>query len=311
MVERQEWQHQAIALEDTGVLSRRGIAKAVGQPRSTVLDFLRAYSQFKTEADTGEGTTHLYIPDNQVKPGVDLSYLTWVGKYIVRKRPDVIILAGDFADMPSLSSYDVGKRAAEGQRVQKDIDAAIEGMTLLLKPLRDLQAQQKANNEAVYHPRMVLTLGNHEQRIERHVEANPALHGFLSIDNLKYKEFGWEVVPFLTPITIDGVAYCHYFTNNMTGKPLGGTALSMLKTLGTSFTQGHKQTLDVATRFLPTSGQQQWGLTCGACYTHNEDYKGVQGNSHWRGLVLKHNVRDGSYDPLFISLDWLEKEYGK
>jgi hypothetical protein len=36
----------------------------------------------------------------------------------------------------------------------------------------------------------------------------------------------------------------------------------------------------------------------------------VQGNKHWRGIVVKHNVRNGSYDPLFISLGWLEKEYG-
>ena len=133
----------AITLEDTGVLSRRGIAKAVGQPRSTVLDFLRAYSEFKGAADTGEGTTHLYIPDNQVKPDVDLSYLTWIGRYIVRKRPDVIINGGDFADMESLSAYDIGKRAAEGKRVYKDIEAAKDGMDALMTPLLELQQQQR------------------------------------------------------------------------------------------------------------------------------------------------------------------------
>ena len=96
----------------------------------------------------------------------------------------------------------------------------------------------------------------------------------------------------------------------MTGKPLAGTAANMLKTIGESFTMGHRQVLDVSTRFLPASGQQQWGLICGGCYMHQEDYKGVQGNKHFRGIVLKHNVHNGSYDPLFVSLDWLEKEYG-
>ena len=55
-------------------------------------------------------TVHAIIPDCQVKDGVDLSYLTWVGKYLVEKKPDVIVQIGDFADMPSLSSYDVGKK---------------------------------------------------------------------------------------------------------------------------------------------------------------------------------------------------------
>jgi hypothetical protein len=241
---------------------------------------------------------------------VSLDFLDWIGQYIVRKKPDVIIHGGDFADMESLSTYDKGRRTAEGKRVQQDIDVAIKGMEILLKPLRALQERQRKAGEQVYTPRMVLTLGNHEDRINRHVNANPELHGYLSIDSLRYKEFGWEVVPFLTPVVIDGVTYCHYFPNVMTGKPLGGSALNMLKTIGSSFTQGHKQTLDVATRFLPTDGTQQWGVVAGACYTHDEDYKGVQGNHHWRGIILKHNVRNGSYDPLFVGLDWLEREYG-
>ena len=300
------WQKAALELATQGI-SWRSIATRLGKSKSTVSDFLR---QQEPKTEYKEGKTHLFIPDSQVRKGVSLDFLRWIGEYIVRKRPDVIIHAGDFADMESLSSYDKGKRTAEGKRVQQDIDVAIKAMTILLAPLRKLQAEQRARGEKVYEPRMVLTLGNHEDRITRHVNVNPELHGFLSVDSLKYEEFGWEVVPYLTPIVIDGIAYCHFFQNNMTGKPLGGSTLNMLKTIGTSFTQGHKQTLDVATRFLPSNGQQQWGIVAGAAYTHDEDYKGVQGNKHWRGIILKHNVNNGSYDPLFISLDWLEKRYG-
>lgn len=304
-----EWQSQAIALANTNTISWRGIAELLKVPRSTVSDFLRGYEKFKDVEKLG-GITHLYIPDNQVKDGVDLSYLDWIGQYIVRKRPDVIINAGDFADMESLSTYDIGKKSAEGKRVQKDIEAAKKAMKILLKPLRDLQQKQIETGEPLYSPRMILTLGNHENRLDRHVNSNPQLAGFLGIESLGYEEAGWEVYPFLTPVVVDGISYCHYFPNNMTGKPLGGSALNMLKTIGQSFTQGHRQTLDVATRFLPSSGQQQWGLIAGACYSHEEDYKGVQGNHHWRGIIVKHNVVNGSYDPLFISLDWLEREYG-
>lgn len=305
------WEQDAVKLFQTGVLSRRQIAKAVGKPRSTVLDLLRKYDGFKQPEKVVEvSQTHLFIPDSQVRPGVCLEYLRWIGEYIVRKKPDVIVHAGDFADMESLSTYDKGKKSAEGKRVQADIDVAIFGMATLLGPLKRLQDEQRASGVEVYSPRLVLTLGNHEARIDRHVEANPELHGFLSIASLEYEKFGWEVVPFLTPINIGGINYCHYFPNVMTGKPLSGSAMGMLKTIGESFSMGHRQTLDVTTRFLPTSGKQQYGLIAGAAYTHNEVYKGNMGNRHWRGIVLKHNVKDGAYDPLFISLDWLASEYG-
>lgn len=317
-----DWQHQAVSLAETGVLSWRGIANALGISKSTCSDFLRKYYEFKNDSsdqdgeacpkcfDTEKSVTHLVIPDTQVRPGISLEYLRWIGEYIVRKRPDVIVHLGDHADMESCSSYDKGKRSAEGKRVQADIDAAIEGMRVLLKPLHDLQYKQSAAGEEIYFPRMVILYGNHEDRISRHVDANPELHGFLGLDDLKYEEMGWETVPFLTPINIDGVNYCHYFYNVLSGRALTGNAQNMLKTIGESFTMGHRQTLDVSTRFLQASGDQQWGMIAGACYKHDEVYKGVQGNRHWRGIIVKHNVRDGSYDPLFISLDWLEKEYG-
>ena len=58
-------------------------------------------------------TTHLVIPDTQVKPGNSVEFLTHIGKYIVEKQPDTIIHLGDHADMPSLSSYDRGKKSFE------------------------------------------------------------------------------------------------------------------------------------------------------------------------------------------------------
>lgn len=255
---------------------------------------------------------HFYIPDTQCKPNISMEYLRVIGEYIVNRKPDVIIHAGDHADMESLSSYDKGKKRAEGKRVNLDIEASIEGMNTLLNPVYELQQREiKELGEVRYKPIMILTLGNHEQRIMRHVEANPELSGFLSYDNLLYKEMGWEVHDFLKPVIIDGVTYCHFMANPMSGKPYGGAAMNVLKNVGESFTQGHKQTLDVATRFLPSSGKQQWAIIAGACYEHNEDYKGHQGNHHWRGLVVKHNVKDGSYNPMFVDLDYLLKRFKK
>jgi len=257
------------------------------------------------------GGTHLMIPDTQCKPGIDMTYLEVLGEYIARKQPDVIVHIGDHADMESLSSYDKGKKTAEGKRVAKDIAASIEGMNKLLKPVHDLQQSQlKEYGKVLYKPKMCLTLGNHEQRIERHVDANPELHGFLGYDSLRYEDFGWEVYDFLKPVIINGVSYVHYMANPMTGKPYGGTALNILKNVGESFCMGHKQCLDVATRFLPSSGKQQWAIIAGAYYAHNEGYKGHQGNHHFRGIVVQHRVECGTFEPMFVSMEYLLDRFG-
>jgi len=88
---------------------------------------------------------------------------------------------------------------------------------------------------------------------------------------------------------------------------LGGSALMRLKTLGHSYTMGHQQVLDYGIRFV--NGKSQHALVAGACYLHDEDYKGYQGNAHWRGIIVCHDVVDGSYDPMFISLDYLCRRY--
>ena len=606
----------------------RETARLCGKAYSTVRDYLvsqRLQSPVelgtsnivKVETDkTAEGPTIIMIPDTQCKPGLDLSYLEWIGKYIASKKPDVIVHIGDHADMESLSSYDKGKKSAEGKRVSLDIEAAIEGMNTLLAPIAQEQAQDKS-----WKPRMVLTLGNHEClkpstkvltkrgfvkitdvrdddliaqrgnngetvwgnhigvvnkmydgpmyswksqslalscteghrvlrktsggnsvyslakdvpdnfevysatsnssygvdlsieqiklgawlctdsyftknrqvvlyqresnsfkieqlldslcikyskkvrerdiksicgkmlkkpceksveffldksvaeyigvfsnkrlpewawdlnedqwyyfletlidadgsiptratqsrvfygkleicenlqaiavtkgysaslkeyrpnqwrvnlskqlsrrqentekdvcnyrgmvhclvmplgnftirddykvhvtgncRIQRHVDSNAELAGFLSYDNLRYKEMGWEVYDYLEPVTIGGVMFIHYFPNPMSGKPLGGSAASILKTVGASIVQGHKQTLDVATRTL-YNGKTQWSIIAGACYAHEESYKGYVGNKHWKGLVVMHNVNEGSFDPLFVSIDYLKERF--
>src|SRR5260221_243208 len=190
---------------------------------------------------------HLIIPDVQAKDGIPLGHLSWIGKYIVDKKPDVVVCIGDFADMPSLSSYDRGKKSFEGRRYNTDIEYATIAMNMLLSPMREYNKHQKELRQKQYKPRMILTLGNHEQRIMRTTDLQPELDGVIGYYQLPYSE--WEVYDFLKPVIVDGVLYVHYLANPMTGKPYSGTALNQLTKIGQSFVVGHKQILDVATRF--------------------------------------------------------------
>ncbi len=95
---------------------------------------------------------HFVIPDCQVRPGDDLKYLSYIGKYIVDKRPEKIICLGDFADMPSLSSYDVGKKSFEGRRYTNDIKAVQEAMYELVGPIIEHNYLAAKNHKPRYKP---------------------------------------------------------------------------------------------------------------------------------------------------------------
>lgn len=250
---------------------------------------------------------HLYIPDVQAKPGHNFSYLNKLGRYLVEKQPDVVICGGDFADMPSLSSYDIGKRSFEGRRYKADIEASHEAMDCLLEPLWTFNQKAKKNKEKQYHPRMVMTCGNHEERINRAVNDDAKLDGVLSIGDLKYEEYGWEVVPFLDVIVIDGVAYSHYFTTGLMGRP-ASTAQAQLNKKHMSCIAGHAQGLQIATAHR-ADGSRLTSIIAGSCYEHSEDYMSSQGNNHWRGFLVLHGVQDGEFDLMPVSLDYLHKKY--
>lgn len=254
------------------------------------------------------GPVHMVIPDVQVKPGVPTDHLKAAGMWAAEKRPDVIVCIGDFADMPSLSSYDKGKRAFEGRRYNDDISSAKEAMALFMAPIRAEQQRRIDNHKQRWNPRLVLTLGNHEHRIDRATDYDPMLYGLLSVDDLGYKEFGWEVYPFLAPVIIDGVAYCHYFTSGAMGRPVSSArAMAMKKHM--SCTMGHAQQTEIDTTQRRADGKQITGLFCGTFYQHDEDYLGVQGNQQRRHIVMKYGVNDGEYDPHFLSLAYLLHRY--
>lgn len=254
------------------------------------------------------GMKILVIPDCQVKPNVDVTYLSYIGKYIVDKKPDVIINLGDFADMPSLSSYDVGTKAFEGRRYKHDVESVHHAMEILLNPINDFNKKAIKGHRERYFPRKIFLLGNHCNRINKAVNSDPKLDGVLSINDLKYKEFGWEVHDFLNVVVVNGVAFSHYFTSGVLGRPCTSAAAQLTRK-HMSTVAGHQQGLQIATGHR-ADGKRLTSVIAGSCYLHDEDYMGPQGNKHWRGILVLHNVIDGEFDLMPVSLDYLGKKYG-
>lgn len=250
-----------------------------------------------------EGKKIMVLPDVQAKPGVDFSYLRRIGMYMMEKRPDIVVCIGDFADMSSLSSYDKGKKSFEGRRYKRDIEAAQFAMQAFLGPMTEYN--KTARNP--YRPRMVLTLGNHEHRINKAVEDDPKLDGVLSIKDLAYEEYGWEVYQFLEVVIVQGVAFSHYFTTGVMGRP-ASSAQAQLKKCGMSCFAGHQQGKQIVYGYR-ADGETITAIISGSCYLHSEDYLGPQGNKHWRGFWMLHDAQDGSFDEMPVSLSFINKRF--
>ena len=261
---------------------------------------------------TSSDRTHLIIPDCQVKPGVNTDHLDHIGRYIMDIRPEVIINLGDFWDMPSLSSYDKGKRCFEGRRYKDDIKAGIAGMMKLLKPVLDFNSKAAIKHRERYKPRMVFLIGNHEERIERATQLDPALEGLMSYDDLKLKSFGWETFGFLEIADVDGICYTHYVSSPNSPRAIG-TAKGIANAVHRSTITGHQQVLDYY--YLPSrikGGVPIQTMIAGACYTHEEHYRGAQNQEHFRGIVRLSGVDGrGNFAPMFIPLDYLKERYSK
>lgn len=248
------------------------------------------------------------LPDCQIRPEDDTEFLEHIGTYLAEKKPDVIVCLGDFADMPSLSSYDVGKKQFEGRRYKADVEASISGMERLFKPIKLLNENAKKNHKQRYNPKLVLTLGNHEHRISRAVENDAKLEGVMDVKDLQYERFGWQVVPFLQPIINDGIAFCHYFTSGAMGRPCSSAQMQLTKK-HMSCISGHQQGLQIATSYR-ADGTRLTSIIAGSCYESDHDYLGPQGNKHFRGMLMLHEVDgSGSFDLMPVSLSYLRKKY--
>lgn len=238
------------------------------------------------------------IPDCQVMPNVPMDHLTACGKYLAEKRPDVIVCIGDFGDFPSLSQFGRGKMEFEGRRFKKDLAAFHQGMGLLMAPI------QRARG---YRPHLEFTHGNHESHIERAVNEDARLEGMMSLEDLRLKDYGWREHAFLQPVAIGGVAFCHYFPSGPMGRAIS-SAPDLLRKMHMSCVAGHQQGREIAFG-RRGDGQHMTAIITGSFYQHDYKYLSPFANACWRGMVMMNEVRDGRFDEMFVSIDFLKRKF--
>ena len=255
----------------------------------------------------------LVIGDAHAKPDFNNTRFDLLGAFIIDRKPDVVLSIGDFADMPSLSSYDKGKKSFEGRRYKKDIESAIDAQIRMFTPLIAYNQQRRTNKQKQYLPRTIMVTGNHDYaRINRVTEMQPELDGAISTKDLQYDKYWNEVYKFLDIAEVNGVYFSHYFTSGVLGRPTGGEhpCYSMLTKHHVSCVSGHSHLRDFCERTDP-SGKRICSVSAG-CYLdedQHEDYAGPANKMWWKGLVMLNNVDDGYFDPEFIHIKYLKERY--
>jgi hypothetical protein len=250
--------------------------------------------------DGREHPEHLFIPDTQVRPGVPIEHIRWAAEYAVERKPDVIVTGNDWWDFPSLNGHESEFADYRIRDFVADICSGLHAWDMFMSTIRKAKG---------YDPLILFVAGNHDQRFDRMFQYDRRLQRALR--GPRRIVASYPGVVWMEPeeiVCADDVYYAHYFTQPLTGKPIGGTALNKLTKLKFTFSMGHVQVKETAEQHL-ANGRVIRGLVAGAFYQHEEEYKG-QGNRHWRGIVYKHEVRDGDYDLMEVSMGYLRRRYG-
>lgn len=251
--------------------------------------------------------THLWLPDPHAHYKHTNERADWIAKLINDIKPDVVVCGGDSADMPSLASYDKGKKSFQGRTYRADIDAHLDFQERMWAPV-------KATKKRL--PYRVFLEGNHEHRIVRAIESQPELDGMIGLKDLEIARYYDDFVPYdgNTPgvINIDGINFAHYFVSGVMGKPIGGEhpATTLLTKLHCSSVAFHLHLADYSVH-TNGYGKKIHGVVSGVYTDYDSDWAGRAGKLWWQGVVIGRGIDgSGNLNPQFMGIEELRKNYG-
>lgn len=243
-------------------------------------------------------------------PSVPNTRFDWLASLIEDIKPDYCVDLGDGADMSSLNTFDTKyPQAIVSQSYEKDIESYNEAMDRLWGRYKISKKKR---------PWRIGMEGNHETRIKKAIAHDPRLEGQkygVSFSHLQtdhwfdeYHEYQYSAPAIAT---YDGVSYAHYFGSGNFGSAMSGIhhAYGLLQKRNSSAVCGHshKRSLYFKDDAHPNPIV---GMVVG-CFKGKEESWGGQANREWwKGVVVMREVENGNFNPQFISMAALQKEYG-
>lgn len=177
-------------LASTTLLSNEEIAKIVGCSPRTVLRYAGSYTErCKSKATESDEKFKIQktvlLPDIHY-PNYDQKVMDAVDEFIIDYDPDEIVYMGDQVSLDCISGWNKHKPLLkEGKRLLKEYEGFNENVLI--------------THENITRPdiRRTFMFGNHEQRIQWHIQSNPELEGFIEIEKfLKLEERGYNIIRF-------------------------------------------------------------------------------------------------------------------
>lgn len=235
---------------------------------------------------------------------------SWLGEFLYDLKPDYVVDLGDGADMRSLNSYDT---RYPSQIVNQSYEKDIEWYNDAQERLRWKFKKNKRKKPTWYGLE-----GNHENRIKKAIAHDPRLEGSthgISFSHLQTDYWFDEYTEYENSapgiLDLDGVSYAHYFSSGNYGSAISGIhhAYALLQHRNHSSTCGHSHKRSI--HFKDSAHPQGIiGLVAGCFKGKDEAWAGQSNREWWRGVVVKRGIDNGLYEPEFISMDTLEREYG-
>ena len=248
----------------------------------------------------------IVIADPQVVLGAPDQHLRSLSKYIWKHKPKDIIHIGDHWDFPSLSAY-ASALDMEGRRLVDDLEGGINALELISE---ETNKRNRIGKKKPYRPNKHFIMGNHEFRLNRFIERNPILAGFVDLQKI-VEGLGWSVNDYLDPLWIDDICFIHYLPNPESSRAVGGSIENKLNKFPHSFVHGHQQKYQYGRR-QNMQGKPHFGVCAGSFYMHDEGYRGAN-NTELRGFVhlrhFKNRFGYDDYDVEFVSMERLIENY--
>lgn len=233
-------------------------------------------------------TKAIVLPDCQV-PYHDKKSLKAVEKYMANHKWDYYINLGDFMDLDCISHHNQGQlRQVEGKRLKQDYDIGNEILD------RHQEIVRRNNKKAKF----VMLEGNHEYRIERYLDANPAAQGYVEVENALYlKERGIDYIRcYKEGKTFKlGKAYFHHglYTNDLHAKK---HALNF----GKNIFYGHLHDIQGYSHTQHGDGSAIVGQSLGCLCEYQQSY--IKGNpKRWQQAVATFYFQPNGHFSFYVS----------
>ena len=212
----------------------------------------------------------LVIADSHINP-VGAFPVLWrcLGEYCVKTKPDYVVHLGDVADLDSQAWL-------KASRGMYELDQEIDVVRCHLGAFHNAIKQHNENcrqmHRAMYNPKLVLCLGNHDVR-----------NGSTAIADL-FTEFGWEVHDYLDMVQIDNVTFTHCARKGLSDT-MCVTAQELLENWHGNIIVGHGHHKDFAEGYSLATGEAITALRC-PVFNKNEPAWAAQTNKKWsRGFT--------------------------